>query len=119
MDGLNDLSEVERPIHCVDKKRGKFYIKDDDKWEKDKNDKIKSAMHNVKIKHIHKLKEWEEEHPNFNIPGNPDNEEWTQLVDTVTKDVDRKEQEQLLKKIRDSVSFKETWKNIQELRKNI
>jgi hypothetical protein len=112
LDGLNDISAVKRPIHCVDKKRGKFYIKDDNKWGTNKNHKIQGAMHNVKIKHIKKLKEWEDNHPYFNVPGHPNNEPWTKLVDTVTKDVEKKEQNTLLKKIQDSVSFKETVKNI-------
>ena len=31
---LNALDETIRPIHCTDKKRETFYIKDDDKWGK-------------------------------------------------------------------------------------
>ena len=114
LEGLNDLSAVERPIHCVDKKRGKFYIKDDDMWKTDNNDKISLAMHNVKIKHIHKLKEWEDKHPNFDVPGHKNNEPWTKLVDTVTKDIEKKEQNKLLKKIQNSIMFKDTIKNIED-----
>ena len=33
---LTDMAATERPIHCSDKKRLQFYIKDSDKWEKDK-----------------------------------------------------------------------------------
>ena len=29
---LKDLKPTERPIHCSDKKRLQFYVKDDDKW---------------------------------------------------------------------------------------
>ena len=32
---LNALDETVRPIHCTDKKRETFYIKDEDKWEKE------------------------------------------------------------------------------------
>ena len=32
---LQDLKPTERPIHCSDKKRLQFYVKDDDKWFKD------------------------------------------------------------------------------------
>ena len=32
---LTDLKATERPIHCSDKKRLQFYVKDEDKWEKD------------------------------------------------------------------------------------
>ena len=119
LEGLNDLSELERPIHCVDKKRGKFYIKDENTWKKGNNDKIKGVMHNVKIKHIKKLKDWEDEHPNFNIPGHPNNEPWSKLVDTVTADVNEKDQKKLLKKIQDSVMFKDTIKNIEGLKENV
>ena len=42
---LNDMDVTERPIHCSDQKRLQFYIKKEDKWEKDKKneeiDKIK------------------------------------------------------------------------------
>ena len=40
---LNDLSPTERPIHCSDKKRMKFYVKDDNKWAKDDNN-VKFAL---------------------------------------------------------------------------
>ena len=36
---LTDMKVTERPIHCSDKKRLQFYIKDSDKWEKDKEHK--------------------------------------------------------------------------------
>ena len=32
---LNALDETVRPIHCTDTKRETFYIKDEDKWEKE------------------------------------------------------------------------------------
>ena len=36
---LNALDITERPVHCTDKKRETIYIKDEDKWEKDEDDK--------------------------------------------------------------------------------
>ena len=38
---LNDLDETIRPIHCTDQKRETFYVKDEDKWEKEEEDKKK------------------------------------------------------------------------------
>ena len=38
---LNALDVTERPIHCTDKKRETMYIKDEDKWEKEDEKKIK------------------------------------------------------------------------------
>ena len=66
MKNLQDLDPTERPIHCSDKKRLQFYIKEEDKWEKDMNNiKIDKTIENVTMKQIKQLKEWEEEHPNY------------------------------------------------------
>ena len=41
---LKELDVTKRPVHCTDKKRETFYIKDADKWEKDEN---KMHMHKL------------------------------------------------------------------------
>ena len=46
---LNSLDETKRPVHCTDAKREVMYIKDEDKWEKENENKQK--MRKV-IKHI-------------------------------------------------------------------
>ena len=38
---LNNLDETIRPIHCTDKKRETFYVKDQNQWEKEDNNKTK------------------------------------------------------------------------------
>ena len=63
---LTDLKPTERPIHCCDKKRLQFYIKDEDKWEKDEeNTKIDKTIQDVTVKQIKKLREWEDKHPGY------------------------------------------------------
>ena len=63
---LQDLDPTERPIHCSDKKRLQFYVKEDDVWQKDtNNEKIDRTITNIKIKQAQSLTEWEKEHPNF------------------------------------------------------
>jgi hypothetical protein len=42
---LNALDVTDRPIHCTDKKRETMYIKDEDKWEKE--DENKTKMHKM------------------------------------------------------------------------
>ena len=45
---LTDMDPTKRPIHCSDKKRLQFYIKDDGEWEKDVgNKKLGESVHNV------------------------------------------------------------------------
>jgi hypothetical protein len=45
VDNLNDMEKTERPIHCSDVKRLKFYVKDASGWEMDENNqKIEKAL---------------------------------------------------------------------------
>ena len=63
---LQDMKPTERPIHCTDSKRLQFYIKDDDKWEKDMdNTKIDSTITNIKLKQCEKISEWEKLNPTY------------------------------------------------------
>ena len=63
---LQDMKPTERPIHCSDSKRLQFYIKDENKWGKDKvHSKIDKSIDDITIKQIKQIKEWEKEHPNY------------------------------------------------------
>lgn len=64
--GIENLKQTERPIHCTDKKRLKFFIKRDEKWERDdKHSEIGRVMNNITEKHIAQLQKWKEEHPDW------------------------------------------------------
>ena len=66
MDNLNKLSKYERPIHCTDMKRETIYIKDDDRWEKDKDkEMIKKVINKTSNKNYTALVNWKDENPNF------------------------------------------------------
>jgi hypothetical protein len=54
---LGYLKPTERPIHCSDRKRLQFYVKDEDKWEKDNNEKIDKTINKVSQKQIKIMKE--------------------------------------------------------------
>ena len=62
---LKALDITQRPIHCTDKKRETLYIKDEDKWEKENEDKkkIRKAIKKVANKNILLLKQFKELHP--------------------------------------------------------
>lgn len=63
---LEDLTPNERPIHCSDKKRLKFYVKEQDKWEKDDDHKnLEKTINQIKVQQLRKLFEWEQQNPNF------------------------------------------------------
>ena len=62
---LKALDVTQRPIHCTDNKREVLYIKDENKWEKeaDEKDKIRKAIKRVAHKNIMMLPKFKEGHP--------------------------------------------------------
>ena len=62
---LSQLDDNKRPFHCSDVKRQQFYVRYNNKWNRDNGEKITHAVDKVATKHILKLKEWEAEHPDW------------------------------------------------------
>ena len=62
---LKDMDVTERPIHCTDIKRETVYIKDENKWEKDDEDKTKmrKTIRSIENKNLKMLPKWQEENP--------------------------------------------------------
>ena len=57
---LFDMDKTKRPIHCSDKKRKSFYIKDNDVWEKDdNNEKLILGMKNLSNVHNRAISNWQ------------------------------------------------------------
>ena len=66
MDNMNKLSVYERPMHCTDVKRETLYIKDNDKWEKDKDKtKIKQVINKTVNKNYPALINWKKANPDY------------------------------------------------------
>jgi len=112
---LTDMKVTERPIHCSDTKRLQFYVKDSDKWEKDKsNVKIDKTIQKITKKQILKIKEWEQKHPNY-LDNEQLTQEWHKMIFNMTggeKDSDRaKNTINIKKKISENVIVKELIKN--------
>ena len=56
------MEETKRPIHCTDYKRKRFYVKDDDIWERDhQNQKIFNALRDINTKQLTTLYQWQEQ----------------------------------------------------------
>jgi len=62
---LKALDITQRPIHCTDNKREILYIKDEDKWEKEveEKNKIRKAIKLVAHKNIKMIQKFKEVHP--------------------------------------------------------
>ena len=66
MDNLKQLTLYERPIHCTDVKRETMYIKDEDTWQKEKNDiRLREAIQEVSRKSMLILNDWKGENPEY------------------------------------------------------
>jgi len=62
---LKSLDVTQRPIHCTDKKREVLYVKEEDKWEKenDEKTKIRKVIKTVAHKNINALPQFNEKYP--------------------------------------------------------
>ena len=106
---LKDLKPTERPIHCSDKKRLQFYVKDDDKWSKDaNNEKIDETIYNIKMKQTSKLTDWEKLHPNYAQDPKLLNE-WQQILNSMTEDIGQRDKvkEKLKRNLAEHVQLKQ------------
>jgi len=62
---LKALDVTQRPVHCADKKREVLYVKDENKWEKedDNKKKIRKAIKSVVSKNQRLIPKFKEAHP--------------------------------------------------------
>jgi len=112
---LRDLSDVERPIHCSDKKRLKFYVKEDDKWDKDDGDKMKKAIDEVAIKQVRAIKGWEDTHPGY-LEDDGLIHQWRAMIQATmggTNDDDReKNEKEICKNVGENIILKDAMEKI-------
>jgi hypothetical protein len=82
VNGLKCLDAHKRPIHCSDFKREILYIKEDDVWEKDTDEKtlIKQAIRCVEHKNIIQIPVWLKAHPNSIVSSNKDNTKYLTMI---------------------------------------
>ena len=73
MDGLDKLNVYQRPIHCTDRKRETIYIKDNDVWEKDteNKDKIRRFVGKVAKKNLNMVSPWQHSYPGIDVLDSP------------------------------------------------
>ena len=79
---LNALDVDKRPLHCSDIKREIMYVKDDDKWEKEPDDKqkIREVISSVVNKNICLLPEYQKKYPNCMNPQSKKSDEYNQII---------------------------------------
>jgi hypothetical protein len=62
---LNSLDETKRPVHCTDSKREVMYIKDEDKWgkENENKEKMRKVIKHITHKNSKLLTDFKNKHP--------------------------------------------------------
>jgi hypothetical protein len=66
---LCTLNKDEIPIYCKDKKRMKFVVMVNNKWEPGDEKNIDSAFNKIQSKHVLNAKEWENDNENWSLDG--------------------------------------------------
>jgi len=82
INNLEQLNTHERPIHCSDSKREILYIKDDNQWSKDDDQKtnLTKAIKQIANKNIKQISEWQKLNPEYNDPDSKQNDKYMKIV---------------------------------------
>jgi hypothetical protein len=82
VNGLNQLDVYKRPIHCSDVKRETLYVKDNDIWEKENDEKQKftRAIKHISIKNAKQVGDWTKENKGYNDSSNKKSDKYLKIV---------------------------------------
>jgi hypothetical protein len=107
---LKDLDVTERPIHCTDKKREVLYIKDENKWEKEDEErkKIRNVIKRVANKNIRLLQKFKEVHPDCGKSSSKFSDQYDKIIVEAmggSGDNDLEKEEKIIQKISKNVTI--------------
>jgi hypothetical protein len=79
---LKALDVHKRPVHCSDSKREIMYVKDENKWEKENDDKnkLRKAIKKIANKNSRLLPAFKEKHPDCTKSISPFSEQYNKLI---------------------------------------
>jgi len=82
IDGLKELDTHKRPIHCSNIKNEILYVKDNDKWEQESEnkDKMKKAIDEINKANMKQIPKWITENPTY-----ADDEEYMKIISNIMK----------------------------------
>jgi hypothetical protein len=114
INGLKQLDFHNRPVHCSDLKREVLYIKDNDEWTKDTEEK-NTLMRAIKIvanKNIKQISLWQKANPEYLDPDSRQNDKYMKIIcgamSGSSKEESENNYEKIIKKIaRETVIDKE------------
>ena len=82
INGLKQIDISDRPVHCSDFKRETLYIKDNNQWNKESEDKtiLTNAIKHVAHKNMKQISAWTKTHSDFNNSSSKENDKYLKIV---------------------------------------
>jgi len=110
---LKQLDIHKRPVHCSDSKREVMYIKDEDKWERENEEKkkLRKVIKKIADKNARLLPEFKKEHPDCNRASSKYSDQYNKLiVESMggSGDNDQEKEDKIIKKIAKNVIIDKT-----------
>jgi hypothetical protein len=101
---LNNLDVTQRPVHCTDKKREVLYVKDENKWEKEDENKVKihKVIKKVALKNQRMIPKFKEEHPDCGKSASKFSDQYNKIILEAMGgigDNDKEKEERIVKNI--------------------
>jgi len=112
---LKEMDIHKRPVHCSDSKREVMYIKDEDKWEKENDEKIKLRKVIKKIAHKNSklIPQFREKHPDCNKSDSKFSDQYNKLIIEAmggSGENDLEKEDKIIKRIAKEVTIdKQIW----------
>ena len=106
---LKDLDVTQRPVHCTDKKRETIYVKDEDKWEKDDdNKKMHKMVRKVQDKNFRMIQKFKEKYPNYTKASSKQSDVYNNIIIESMGgkgDNDFEKEEKIIKKVSKEITI--------------
>jgi hypothetical protein len=91
---LKTLDVTQRPVHCTDKKRETMYIKDDNEWKKEDENKskLRKAIQYVSNKNIRLLPQFRQKYPDYSNSSSKISDKYDKMViEVMTTDTNKED----------------------------
>ena len=98
---LNNLEQHMRPLHCSDQKREVMYIKDNNEWTKETEEKpiLTKAIKTIANENIRQIKNWKDKNPDCTDSDSKKNSLYLKIVSNSMNGLTKEEGEQNINKI--------------------
>jgi hypothetical protein len=79
---LKALDVTQRPVHCTDNKRETIYVKDENKWEKEdeQKNKIRKAIKKIATKNLCLIPKFKEAHPDCSRSSSRFSDQYNKII---------------------------------------